>query len=163
MTFDPLEILRVLEANGVEFIVIGGVAANALGSPTGTVDLDICYRRDDDNLDRLAAALGSLNPHLRGVDEDVPFVLDAITLKAGDHFTFTTTLGDIDILGSPAGTSGYDDLIEKAVTVDIDGLTIKVAGLDDLIRMKKAAGRAKDQTELHILTALREEMKGEGG
>ncbi|MGH2786446.1 MAG: hypothetical protein ACRDJV_00875 [Actinomycetota bacterium] len=158
MAFEPLDLLEVLAKHSVEFVLIGGIAAAARGSPTTTVDLDVCYRRTVGNLRRLATALRSVDARLRGVSEDVPFLLEAETLSAGDHFTLSTSLGDLDLLGTPAGTAGFDELVRGATDVDLDGLTVKVASLDDLIRMKKAAGRPKDRVELEILAALRDEL-----
>ena len=159
MSFDPLAILRRLAEAGVDFIVIGGVAAAVRGSPSATVDLDLCYAREEKNLRRLSSVLRATSARLRGVTAAVPFLLDAETLGAGDHFTLSTNLGDLDLLGTPAGTDGYDDLVRHATDVDLDGLTVKVASLDDLIRMKRAAGRAKDRIELEILGALRDELE----
>lgn len=158
MTFDPLALLEKLQKHGVELVVIGGIAAAAHGSPSSTVDLDVCYSRQDVNLKRLAAALRGIHARLRGTDDDVPFLLDDKTLGAGDHFTLTTDLGDLDLLGTPAGTAGYDELATHAVEVDLDGMIVRVAALDDLIKMKKAAGRPKDRVELEILGALRDEL-----
>jgi predicted nucleotidyltransferase len=158
MSFDPQGILRTLVAHRVEFVVIGGIAGAALGSPTATVDIDICYRRTDANLGRLAGALEELNARLRGTNHDVPFLLDARTLAAGDHFTLTTDLGDLDLLGSPAGTAGFEDLSAGAMSVSLEGFEISVVSLSDLIRMKRAAGRPRDVAELEILEALREEL-----
>jgi hypothetical protein len=152
--------LRALESAGVRFVVVGGVAGAAHGSPSVTQDLDVCYDRAPGNLDRLATVLGSLHARLRGVDEDVPFRADAAALAAGDHFTFTTDAGDLDLLGTPAGTLGYDELAAGAVAVDLgEGLVVRFASLDDLIRMKRAAGRPRDLAELEILGALREETR----
>jgi len=128
----------------------------AHGSPTVTQDLDICPDRSPDNLEALAAALLDLHARLRGVTEDVPFVLDARTLEAGDHFTFVTDAGDLDVLGTPAGTGGYHELIDDADTIDLDGFDVRVASIEALIRMKRAAGRPKDRAELEILGALRD-------
>lgn len=155
--FDPVGALQVLTDHGVRFVVIGGVAGATHGSPSVTQDLDVCFERSPENLERLATALGSIHARLRGVDEDVPFSLDAETLGAGDHFTFITDLGDLDCLGIPAGTLGYDDLAKDAADVDLDGLVVSVASLDALIRMKRAAGRPRDLAELEILGALRDE------
>jgi hypothetical protein len=74
------QIAEILLAHGVEFIVIGGQAENLLGSPRVTYDVDLCYRRERENLERLAAALRQLNPTLRGAPPDLPFVLDARSL-----------------------------------------------------------------------------------
>lgn len=155
--FDPIAALQVLADHGVRFVVIGGVAGATHGSPSVTQDLDVCFERSPENLEQLATALSSIHARLRGVDDSVPFSLDAKTLAAGDHFTFITDRGDLDCLGIPAGTLGYDDLTKDAVEVDLDGLLVSVASLDALMRMKRAAGRPRDLAELEILGALREE------
>lgn len=157
--FDPLPILDLLRRYEVEYITIGGVAGALHGSPLITRDLDVCYQRDNENLERLAAALRELGAKLRGVDDEVPFLLDAATLRAGDCFTFVTAYGPFDILGTPSGTRGYDDLVESAKEFDLDGLTVRVASLDDLIAMKQAAGRTKDRLAVEILVALRDEIE----
>jgi hypothetical protein len=162
MTFDPLLLMRRLGEFDVKYVLIGGLAAQALGSPIVTQDVDVCYQRTPENLEHLTAMLRSVNARLRGVGDDVPFRLDAATLEAGDHFTFVTDAGDFDILGTPAGTNGYDDLVRNADGVDLDGMTVAVAAVDDLIRMKRAAGRPKDRVEIEILGALREELEGRG-
>jgi hypothetical protein len=73
-----------------------------------------------------------------------------------------TRLGDFDVLGTPSGTRGYDDLVRSAETVDVGGRSVLVASVDDLIRMKRAAGRPKDLVEVEILGALREELASYG-
>jgi hypothetical protein len=156
--FDWTRALHALSDGGVKFVLIGGVAARLLGSPSVTRDLDVCYARDRDNLQALAAVLQGIHARLRGVTEDVPFQLDARTLAAGDSFTFVTELGDLDVLATPSGTQGFDDLVREAIPVDIAGRTVLVASVGDLIRMKRAAGRPKDLVEVEILGALREEL-----
>ena len=160
--FDPGRALAALDAHGVRYVVIGGIAARLLGSPTVTRDLDICYSRDQRNLETLAETLRELKAELRGTPTGLPFRLDADALSAGDHFTFSTAAGDLDLLGTPAGTAGYEELESNAVALDLDGRRVLVASIDDLIRMKRAAGRPKDRVELEILGALREELGGPG-
>lgn len=159
--FDPLRALRVFHDRGVRFVVIGGYAAGILGAPVMTNDVDICYDRDPENLERLARALHELHARLRvaGVTEELPFVLDARTLAAGDSFTFQTDAGDVDVVGTPSGTRGFRDLDMAASTYDLgNGLLVRVVALDDLIRMKESAHRAKDQAHLEDLTALRQRI-----
>lgn len=156
--FDPLRVMRALNAGGVRYVVIGAYAGRILGSPTVTRDLDICHARDRANLDALARVLRDLRARLRGVGEDVPFILDARSLAAGDSFTFTTDAGGVDVVATPAGTGGYDELVRTAVETDLDGVRVLVADIDDLIRMKRAAGRPKDLIELEVLGALRDEL-----
>lgn len=110
-------------------------------------------------MQRLAAALRDLGAKLRvpKVEAELPFILDAQTLAAGDSFTFTTDVGALDILGTPTGTGGYRDLVSRAGRYDLeDGLFVNVVDLDDLIRMKEAAARLKDEAHLHVLATLRE-------
>jgi hypothetical protein len=157
--FDPLASLRALDRHGVRFVVIGGLGARLHGSPSVTNDLDICFARDGRNLEALGAALRELGATLRGVADDVPFTPDAPTLAAGDHFTFMTDAGALDCLGAPAGVGGFEDLTRDATTMRIDDLDVLVASVDDLIRMKRAAGRPKDLVEIEVLGALREESE----
>jgi hypothetical protein len=160
--FAPLDVMGVLAKHGVRFVLIGGLAASARGSPVITGDVDICYARDASNLERLAAALQDLGARLRGrgVPPDLPFILDAATLEAGDSFTFGTSSGSVDILGTPSGTRGFEDLNAAATDMSIGGVVVRVAALDDLIRMKAASGRPKDREHLEWLRALRQETNG---
>ena len=165
MPFDPLAAIRVLDAHRVSYVLIGGFAADVLGAPITTNDLDICYDRTPENLVRLTQALRELNAKLRvaRVTEELPFLLDEGTIAAGDSFTFQTDTGDVDILGTPSGTNGFRDLDAAASTFDLGyGLLVRVASLDDLMRMKEAAGRAKDESHLHQLAALAERIREQG-
>jgi hypothetical protein len=160
--FDPIRAARTLQNHGVRFVLIGGFAGRLWGSPTLTNDLDLCYARDRANLVRLAAALKELKARLRDVPSDAPFLLDARTLEAGDHFTFETRAGNLDILGLPAGVGGFDSLQRTASEMEIArGLRVPVASLEDLIKMKRAAARPKDLIEVEILSALQDEIEEE--
>ena len=156
--FDPLRALRTLARHEVRYVVIGGLGARLHGSPSVTNDTDVCYQRAPANLERLAAALRQLHAGLRGADGHAPFQLDAKTLDAGDHFTLTTDAGNLDILGTSAGVDGFDALEREAEVFTIDGLTVAVASIEDLISMKRAAGRPKDLIEVEVLGALRDEI-----
>lgn len=156
---EPERILRELHERSVRYILIGGMAAEVLGASLTTRDIDICYERSPSNLERLAEALIALGARLRvaGVDEDLPFILDARTLAAGDSFTFVTDAGDVDVLATPSGTGGFDDLTAAAADFEVaGGLVVRVCSLDDLIRMKEASHRLKDEAHLHVLATLRE-------
>jgi hypothetical protein len=159
-TYAPVDALEALVVRGVRFVVIGGFASQLRGSPSLTGDTDVCYARDPENLERLAWALRDLKASLRGAPKNVPFRLDARTLGAGDQFTFDTTAGPLDVLGHPSGIpGGYEELDRAADEMEIaPGLSVKVASIDDLIRMKRAAGRPKDLIEVEVLGALRDEI-----
>jgi hypothetical protein len=156
--FQPEAVIRLLGHHEVRWVLIGGLAAITHGAPLVTQDVDICYARDEENLERLAAALGAARAELRGADRDLPFRPDAKTLRAGDAFTLTTDVGWLDLLGTPSGTSGYDDLARTADAFDLFGYRVLVASIEDLIRMKRAAGRPKDLLAVEELGALRDEV-----
>jgi hypothetical protein len=160
VVYDPVAALTALSEGGVRFVVIGGLAGRFWGSPTVTSDVDVCYDRAADNLVRLADVLVALDARLRGVDDDVPFLLDSETLAKGLNFTFTTRFGPLDVLGMPAGIGGFDELERNAVDCDLgEGVVVQMCELDDLIRMKLAAGRPKDRIELEVLAAVRDERE----
>ena len=156
--YRPDEVVRLLGRHSVRYVLIGGLAAVTHGAPLVTQDVDVCHARNAENLDRLADALREVNAELRGADTGVRFVLDARTLANGDAFTFTTDIGSIDLLATPAGTSGYEDLVRAADRFDLFGYRVMVASIDDLIRMKRAAGRTKDLLAVEELGALRDEL-----
>ena len=158
--FRPDEILRRLVDADVKFVLVGGLAAQAHGSTSLTNDLDICYARDLDNLGALADVLHDIEAIRRGLPADTPAMspLDARTLRAGGLFTLSTRFGDFDLLADPDPGLDFTALMVTAVPAVTAGVRVMAAGLDDLMAMKRAAGRPKDRVELEILGALREEL-----
>jgi hypothetical protein len=150
-------LLRALDENSVEYIMVGGAAALAHGSSRFTQDLDIVYGRSPQNLDRLVFALRDLKPYLRGAPPGLPFIWDRATLTHGLNFTLETSLGMIDLLGEIPGGGCYEDLAAGCVELRIFSGVSKCLSLDQLIRAKRAAGRPKDLEALAELEALREE------
>ena len=124
------------------------------GYVRATLDLDICYARTPENLERLEQALAPIRPRLRGAPEGLPFFFDRQTLRNGLNFTLVTDEGELDLLGEVTGVGGYGDLAIQAEVTSIYGSTIKVMALDDLIRAKAAAGRPKDLLDLEALRNL---------
>jgi predicted nucleotidyltransferase len=150
------QVLTLLASAEIEFILVGGVAANVHGSVRATDDLDFVYRRTPENLRRLAAAFGPLQPSLRGAPEGLPFRFDQPTLKAGLNFTLNTSLGAIDLLGEISGGGGYDQLLPHSEVVEMFGVRCRVLDLETLIATKKAAGRPKDFDAIAELKVIRD-------
>jgi hypothetical protein len=161
--YRPDKLLEVLERHGVQFVVIGGLAAELRGSPYVTRDVDVTPSRERANLGRLADALRELDAKLRisGVEGPVEFPLDQHSFDWGTTWTFVTTHGFLDIALLPDGTKGYDDLRRGASRERItDTLEVSVASLADVIRSKEAAGREKDRAVLPILRQVLERSRG---
>jgi hypothetical protein len=154
--FNPEPLLRHLAQAGVDYLVIGGVAVAAQGYGRSTKDLDIVYATNTANLERLGEVLVGLGARLRGIPEDVPFVPDARTLKRTQILTLDTPLGSIDLLVDPDGAPRYEEMRERADVVDLDGVEFRVVSLEDLLSMKRAAGRPQDIADVDaLLTAQR--------
>jgi hypothetical protein len=154
----PLHADRILErlvARGVDFVVIGGIAAILHGSAQNTFDLDISCATDAGNLAALRKALVELVARLKGAPDEVPFVPDDRKLRQVEVLTLDTNAGELDVLARPAGSPGYATLRRRADRFDIGGFSVLVASIDDLIAMKLAAGRQKDLAAVEELEAIR--------
>jgi len=150
------ELARRFSAHGVEFVIVGGVAIRSHGGNYITEDLDICYSRVRSNLKKIADVLSPLNPRPRGIKDHLPYVFDWKTLQHDTNFTFKTSMGDVDLLDEVKRLGGYDDLINHAIAVDLDGYQTRILSIRSLIIAKKAAGRPKDEAGLQVLYALQE-------
>ena len=146
---------------GVEFILVGGLAATAHGSARFTEDVVAVYRRSPDNHRRLVASLGPLSPYLRGAPPGLPFRWDEPTIQRGLNFTLVTSVGAIDLLGEITGGGTYDELLSHTVEIPVYGTTCRCIDLPHLIHVKRAAGRPKDIEAIAELEALLEERLGE--
>jgi len=156
---DVQRLLDALAAGGVDFVVVGGVAMVLRGSTRATVDLDLCYARDRENLRRLASALAPFNPRLRGAPPELPFLWDDLTLASGLNFTLTTDLGDVDVLGEIPGVGDYAQVAAGASAMTVGESRIAVLDLDALERSKRAAGRAKDLLDLAEIAEIRRRLR----
>jgi hypothetical protein len=152
-------LLETLDRHGVDFVVVGGLAGLTHGSSYPTYDLDVAYARDPANLRRLADALAAIGVTLRGAPPDLPFQPDAETLANGANFTLDTAFGSFDILGNIDGIKSYDDLRAGSRLEQIEGVEVRIASLDDLISMKRAANRVKDQLMVLEYVELAEELR----
>jgi hypothetical protein len=155
-------LLAILERHGVDFVVVGGIAGLAQGSSYPTYDLDVAYARDPANLRRLADSLTEIEVTLRGAPADLPFQLDAQTLDNGANFTFDTRFGSFDVLGDIEGIKNYEVLRRRSQFKRIAGVDVRVASLDDLISMKRAANRVKDQLMVMEYVELADEVGRRG-
>lgn len=159
---DARPLLATLVDHHVDFVVIGGMALVLHGSARVTQDLDVCFEASPENLAALGTALVSLNATLAGVADDVPFVPDARTLRAVEALTLDTPSGRLDVLARPSGAPAYRVLREEADRYDLGGFAVRVASVDHLLAMKRAAGRDKDLvdvSELEMIKRLRRRLR----
>ena len=159
MQTDFRRLIRTLSEGEVEFIVVGGAAAIGHGSSRLTSDLDIVYRRAEDNISRLVNSLAPLRPYLRGAPPGLPFRWDDETIKKGLNFTLVTSLGAIDLLGEITGGGTFEDIRPHSITLNLHDTECLCLGIEWLIRVKRAAGRPKDFEAIAELEAILEERQ----
>ncbi len=160
MKFQPEKILDGLRDEGVTFVVIGGIAGTLHGSPYPTSDVDVCAATDNANLERLARALNALEAKEWDPRKDLEVAVDwsPETLEVDKTWILRTPFGHLDVLFQPAGTQGYPDLARQKVRYEIGGKGLDVVHIEDLIRMKEAAGRERDLEHLPTLRKLAERL-----
>jgi len=149
----PLNLLGVLTRHDVEFVVIGGFALSAHNATRATKDVDIVPDPNAANLDRLWVALASIDasplPMVDFGEQEMPLEWTRASLDYGGNWLLSTQLGRLDILQYVAGVDGYHDLRSTAIdNVTPESGRIWFAGKDDLIAMKRAAGRPQDLLDI---------------
>lgn len=156
--FQPGSQFEVFARHGLRFVLIGGIAARLHGSIRKTGDVDICPQPTEENSARLAAALSEMEARIY-VDENAPaltFSADAASLLGLQLINLLTKFGRLDVVWNPPGTTGYDDLSQDAVRMDVFGQEVWVASIDALIRTKGAIDRPKDREVIADLRFVRD-------
>ena len=157
--FQPGAQFECLNRHGVIFVLIGGVAARLHGSIRKTGDVDICPAPHAENVERLVHALRELDARIY-VDPEtpaLPFSTDARALRSMTIVNLLTRSGRLDIVWEPPGSTGYDDLRQDAVEMQVLGQAVVVASIAGLIRTKSAAGRPKDLETIADLEFIRQQ------
>ena len=151
-----IAILEGLSRAGVRFVVVGGVAASVHGSARVTLDLDICYDPDRDNVRRLADVLAGWHAYLRGVEPGLPFAMDERMLHNTPVMTLVTDHGSLDVMDRVLGVGAFDKVLEASIAASAGGTTFRVLDLPALLAAKRATGRRKDVDQIPELEALLE-------
>lgn len=146
-----LRILELLDRHGVEFVVVGGVAAVLQGAPVTTFDIDALVRVDAANADRLLAALEALEARYREHTSIKPTRADVL---AGGHLLLMTNSGPLDVLGFIGRGKRFEDVADAVATIAVGALSVRVLGIEALIEEKKALGRDKDLAVVRLLEAV---------
>ena len=149
---DYRDMITCLQSEGVEFMLVGGYAVGLYGWPRTTFDIDFWILANPVNAAAVVRAIRKFGaPMMDLVEEDFH--------RPGVVFQIGTEPQRIDILSAVSGVS-YEDAVSRAVTMQVDGLSLKVISLDDLIVNKRASGRPKDIADAMTLERFRDEKNG---
>ncbi len=151
---EPLDAQRILEEltqHEVDYVLVGGMAAQTHGSTRMTNDVDLIPAPDPRNLTRLASALRTLEARVLNPGHE-ELEIDARMLPRATIWQLATPHGDIDVLHDAPGAGPYPELRERALVITLDEARVPVASRDDLIRMKLARNRSIDRADVAALT-----------
>jgi hypothetical protein len=147
--------MATLHRHGIDFTIVDGVAVQVHGHRRTTKDLDVIPAPDHENLTRLHAALVELGARPRDIPGAGPPSVQQLATAAIVP-PLTTRHGELHILRDVPGSPAYADLRARALVIELNHIPIAIAGLDDLIAMKRGSGRPSDLSDIAVLTALEE-------
>jgi len=144
------EVLEGLLEAGIDFILVGGLAAVIQGAPVTTMDVDVVHSQSPENIARLLAFCKSVDAVQRRLDDKLIEPKES-DLSGKGHVLLTTRIGPLDVLAVIEGGRSYEDLLEHTVEIDFRGHTLRVLDLKTLIELKKASTDPKDKQRLPVL------------
>jgi NADPH-dependent curcumin reductase CurA len=147
-----IELLKVLADSQVKMVVVGGVAMVMRSVVSSTFDIDVCYEKSQENIERLCRALA---PHCPAIKSAFSDVIDLLTDNQRSE-SFVTTFGRIDLMGEVSGLGNYEDVLRHSTPVAIQDFVVQALTVNGLITAKEAANRPKDQPHLNMLRTLKE-------
>ena len=156
---DFIELLCRLADNKVQFVLVGGLAAAAYGSPQLTQDIDICIQLSIQNLENLKYALAGLHPVHRMHPSKPKFEDVGEKLKSFRNIYLDTDIGQLDCLGEIKGIGSFEDVMDNSGTIELRGKTIHILSLEALIKSKEALGRPKDKGSVLLLKVILEKRE----
>lgn len=159
---DPARLITTLANHGVRYVLIGAMGARLHGFPRMTADADITPARDTENLERLADALAELDARIytETIPEGLAFDISAKMLARAEIWNLVTDSGRLDVVFTPAGTKGYDDLASTSVRFSVFGVELEAARLEDILRSKEAADRPQDRQDALVIREMLRREKG---
>ena len=156
---DFLAALRALREGGVEFVVVGGLAAVLNGAPVNTFDLDIVPSRGEANIAKLLRVLNTLDSIYR-IQPERRLKPDVSHLSSPGHHNLITNCGPLDVLGTIGRGLSYEDLLPNTVEMETGGgVRVRVLNLATIVRLKEELAGEKDLAVLPILRRTLEEKQ----
>jgi predicted nucleotidyltransferase len=164
MTLDYRTIFNDLNDAGIDYTLIGGVAVNFYGIPRMTYDLDLTIALNPENILKLVSRLrdwgykprAPVDPHDLADEKKRGIWIREKNVKAFSFYHEKEAIGEIDVLIDLP--MPYKDLRERATVFDIEGTSVPVVSVQDLIDLKLRAGRQQDLSDVQHLKAVLEKL-----
>jgi hypothetical protein len=147
---DLIALLTGLQTAGVEFVVVGGMAAVSQGVPSATFDLDIVPQNDPKNLNRLFDYLRSVHARYRGRPQGQILEPTLADISSLGHCILMTDLGALDILGRIEQELDFTALLPYCVNIEIRGKRVRALNLEKIVDLKRLSRREKDRLALAL-------------
>ena len=152
--------LRALREGGVEFAVVGGLAAVLNGAPVNTFDLDIVPARNQENVAKLLSVLEGMNAIYR-MQPERRLKPGASHLSSPGHHNLMTDCGPLDVLGTIGRGMEFEDLVPHTIEMEIGGgVTVRVLNLETIVALKEELAGEKDRAVLPVLRRTLQEKQG---
>ncbi len=152
-------VVRRLNEHGVEFVLIGGIAAMAHGATLVTFDVDVCCSFRADNLFKLQEAFADVHPVHRMTPQKLPLEITPDNVAALRNLYLSTDIGTIDCLSEVTNVGDYPAVLAESVEVELPSGRCRVLGIDALIRAKQAVNRTQDKIAIAQLLAIKEQRR----
>jgi len=146
---DLSALIEGLSEAGIEYIIVGGLAAVAQGAPVTTFDLDIVHRQTEENIRKLLTFLKSIGARLRRPDDKI-IEPRAEDLKARGHLLLKTKYGPLDVLAFIEKGQGFEELFPKSSEIDFQGYKVLVLNLETILELKRDSKDPRDRQRLPI-------------
>ena len=142
-------LIKGLSKAGIEYIIVGGLAAVAQGAPVTTFDLDIVHRQTEENILKLLTFLKSIDACLRRPDDKI-IEPTAEDFKAKGHLLLKTKYGPLDVLAFIEKAQGFEELIANSTEIDFQGYKVNVLNLETILELKRDSKDPRDRQRLPI-------------
>jgi hypothetical protein len=147
---DFVDVIRCLNAEGCDFVIVGAHALASHGSPRATGDLDILVRADEANAKKVMRALTRFGAPLAAHQ-----ITESDFARPGTVYQMGLPPRRIDVLTEISGVS-FDEAVADPVIGRIGDETVRCIGLDAMLANKRASGRPKDLADVAVLEELRQ-------
>jgi len=138
----------------LRYVLVGGMAVILHGGTRITMDADLAIAYNADNVRRIVKALAPFRPRPMRLAEGAAWEWDEKCVRA-PWSIYMTDVGRIDLIVRLGGVESFEALYARSEVLDLGGVPLRVASIDDLVAMKRVADRDRDRDDVNQLLAIK--------